>query len=290
MNIAASLYHLAYRLHHWLFLRPGTPPKHSRLVIVGSFLAGGAGKTPFTAWLAQEIYEKGKPVLNNGAAPRIAILCHTKAQDEVRMLADKLPFVKVFATANRYRTLKELDGAFDYILCDDGFEDTRLQGAQTIRLDWHPLPDGVQDLIPTGKCRSLPQDHAEPALILQCGTDVKFAIGRIVNGNDEAFDPRQHPSAVIACGIANSARFARDLETCGVQTCRIKARPDHDRNFEQTIISILAQGDAVIITEKDRARLTGKTRDNTLVYVAYQKTEVSDSAKAAIGRLFGFSA
>lgn len=287
--LLAGIYYAAYRVHHRVCLRPGRPPRHSRLIVVGSFLAGGAGKTPFTAWLAQEIHKKAPRVTNN-ATPRIAILCHLKAQDEARMLAEKLPFAHVVATANRYRELQGLDGAFDYIICDDGLEDTRLQGAQTIRLDWSPLPEGVRDLIPAGKCRSLPGDHTEPALILQCGKDVSFTIGQIANGEGTPFDPERHPNAVIACGIANSTRFARDLEAYGIQASRIEARPDHDRNFEQTITKILAQGNAVIITEKDRARLSEKTRKSALVFVAYQKTEVSASARATIGRLFGLDA
>jgi len=322
------------------------------LIVVGSFLAGGAGKTPFTAWLAQEIYERvahGTPVLNGGQVatrsepqepnslrvepgfvsqdapqvahgtpvlngprdagesqglnspqnlngqrpPRIAILCHRRAKDEAAMLAHKLPFAKVIATGNRYREVQRLDAQFDYILCDDGFEDTRLSGATTIRLDWPPLPAGVDDLLPAGPCRSLPSDHDEPALRLQCAgstgngePDIRFSIARIENAAGEPFQKGCARPPAIACGIAHSGRFASDIRAFGITPSRVVACPDHDRKFEQTLLKIIAEGDSAIITEKDWARLPPKWHSDTRVYIAYQKMELTPTARAMLERLF----
>mgnify|MGYP003484664899 CR=1 FL=1 len=133
----AGIYYIAYKVHHRFCLRQGSPLGHARLIVVGSFLAGGAGKTPFVAWLAQFI-SKNDAAGKKGAAPRIAILCHDRAQDEAAMLRQKfagMPQVHVIATPNRYRSAHALDSDYDFIICDDGFEDSRLAGAITIRLD-----------------------------------------------------------------------------------------------------------------------------------------------------------
>ena len=282
--VLAGIYYIVFKFHHRICLREGQPLSHAQLIVVGSYLAGGAGKTPFVAWLAQFISSNSRQV------PRIAILCHSKAQDEATMLRQKfagVSQVRVIATSNRYKTAHEIDRDYDYIICDDGFEDTRLTGATTIRLDWGEPPAGIADLLPAGKCRSLPADHDEPALALRCGADIRFEIERIVNGSDIPFNPEQHPDAAIACGIGDSNRFVRDLEANGIHSQDIIRRPDHDGNFEQTINNLLARGKPVIITEKDAARLHRDIRNNPDVYVAYQQVMVPETAKATIAGLLG---
>ena len=147
----ALIYRILYKLHHWLFLKPGRPLAHAKLIVVGSFLAGGAGKTPFTIWLAKYFYKQGN---------RVAILCHSAAWDEFIMMQRAFesiqsppaesPQIKVFATRNRHSTAKEIQDKFDIILCDDGFEDTRFTGAKRICLDWQEPPTSGRTI------RSLP--------------------------------------------------------------------------------------------------------------------------------------
>ena len=118
----AGIYYIAYKVHHRFCLRQGSPLGHARLIVVGSFLAGGAGKTPFVAWLAQFISAgndgSSSAAGKEGAAPRIAILCHDRAQDEAAMLRQKfasMPQVHVIATPNRYRSAHEIDRDYDFI-------------------------------------------------------------------------------------------------------------------------------------------------------------------------------
>ena len=277
----AGIYYIAYKVHHRFCLRQGSPLGHARLIVVGSFLAGGAGKTPFVAWLAQFISE-------NGDAPRIAILCHDRAQDEAAMLRQKfagMPQVHVIATPNRYRSAHEIDRDYDFIICDDGFEDTRLAGAITIRLDRAGTPQRIADLVPAGKNRSLPRDHEEPAVTLGQG-DIRFRIGRIANACNEPC-----PAGPIAiCGIGDPERFRQDLASYGIEPAGFIARPDHDRRFEQTIMKFLAQGASLVITEKDFARLPEKWRLHPNVFVAYQEIELSAPAAEAIRACCGLGA
>ena len=294
----AGIYYIVYKVHHRFCLRAGRPLRHARLIVVGSFLAGGAGKTPFVAWLAQFITENhtgnssaagNNGAINyNGAAPRVAILCHSKASDEAGMLQQRfagMPQVCVIATPNRYKTAHELDRDFDYIICDDGFEDTRLAGATTIRLDRDGTPQRIADLVPAGKNRSLARDHGEPAVTLG-PSDITFRIGRIVNAGNEPC-----PAGPIAiCGIGDPERFRQDLATFGMEPAGFIARPDHDRRFEQTIVKFIAQGAALVMTEKDFARLPEKWRLHPNVFVAYQEIEVSAPAIDAIRASCGLSA
>ena len=289
----AGIYYIAYKVHHRFCLRQGSPLGHARLIVVGSFLAGGAGKTPFVAWLAHFISENDAAGKDGAAgkeddAPRIAILCHDRAQDEAAMLRQKfagMPQVHVIATPNRYRSAHEIDRDYDFIICDDGFEDSRLAGAITIRLDRASTPQRIADLVPAGKHRSLPRDHEEPAVTLGQG-DIRFRIGRIANAGNEPCpaDP------VAICGIGDPERFRQDLASYGIEPAGFIARPDHDRRFEQTIMKFLAQGASLVMTEKDFARLPEKWRLHPNVFVAYQEIEVSAPAAEAIRACCGLGA
>ena len=280
----AGIYRIAYKFHHLICLKPGKPLEHARLVVVGSHLAGGAGKTPFCAWLAENLHSGAlAPACTEPSrpGPRIAILCHSAAADEAEMLREKLPFATVVTTSNRYRTAHELDRDFDFIICDDGFEDTRLTGATVIRLDRGDLPRHIRDLVPAGKYRSLAQDHAKPALALG-PADVQHRISGIVNA---AGTPC--PALPIAvCGIGDPERFRKDLADYGTAPSKLIATPDHCKNFEKHLLQAIREGHHAVITEKDSTRLRNEIRQNPAVFVARQQTTVSGTAFQAISALF----
>lgn len=280
----AGIYRIAYKFHHLICLKPGKPLEHARLVVVGSHLAGGAGKTPFCAWLAENLHSGAlAPACTEPSrpGPRIAILCHSAAADEAKMLREKLPFATVVTTSNRYRTAHELDRDFDFIICDDGFEDTRLTGAIVIRLDRGDLPRHIRDLVPAGKYRSLAQDHAKPALALG-PADVQHRISGIVNA---AGSPC--PALPIAvCGIGDPERFRKDLADYGTAPSKLIATPDHCKNFEKHLLQAIREGHHAVITEKDSTRLRNEIRQNPAVFVARQQTTVSGTAFQAISALF----
>ena len=280
----AGIYRIAYKFHHLICLKPGKPLEHARLVVVGSHLAGGAGKTPFCAWLAENLHSGAlAPACTEPSRHglRIAILCHSAAADEAKMLREKLPFATVVTTSNRYRTAHELDRDFDFIICDDGFEDTRLTGTTVIRLDRDILPRHIRDLVPAGKYRSLAQDHAKPALALG-PAHVQHSISGIVNA---AGSPC--PALPIAvCGIGDPERFRKDLADYGTAPSKLIATPDHCKNFEKHLLQAIREGHHAVITEKDSTRLRDEIRQNPAVFVARQQTTVSGTAFQAISALF----
>lgn len=292
--LIAACYRAAYLLHHVLFLRPGKPLRHARLIVVGSFRAGGAGKTPFCIWLVRHILER-KP------DARVAILCHRVASDEVNLVQSKFPDVRVVATANRYRTARQLDDDFDYIICDDGFEDSRLVGAATVRLDWGDVPTLLRDLVPAGRNRSLLQDHDAPAVTLACSSrgtetpaDISFTLDSVRNACGEVLLPRGSEAGrrnevllpkeseagrrknAVLCGIGNPERFVSDLTQAGFRISRKIFRDDHDRDFDAALRKALADDYNVIMTEKDYARIhDGLLKENERVYIASQTVSVN---------------
>ena len=277
--VASAFYRIAYKLHHKLFLRP-KPPIQTPVIIVGSYLAGGAGKTPFTIWLAKYFYKQGN---------RIAILCHSAAWDEFIMMQRVFESIqsppaessqiKVFATRNRYSTAKEIQDKFDIILCDDGFEDTRFTGARYICLNWQEPPTSWKSLLPSGPFRSLKQDHDERDIIhLACygnAPDIHFSIEFLTNSTTY----KQFTMTII-CGLGSPNRFIDDIRTfastANIQIAGSIIRPDHDRHFPQIVQAEISQGNDIIISQKDASRLPQTLLAHPKLHIAIQKIEVSD--------------
>lgn len=280
---AACCYRIAYLLHHKIFLRKGKPLQNAQLVVVGSYLAGGAGKTPFCQWLAEQRSLQGH---------RVALLCHTYAYDEVKMLRRHFaanPQVQVFETSNRYRTAQELDatGQFHTILCDDGFEDSRLTGALQLVLLWGNAPMRLAELWPLGNNRSLRQDHGE-TLEIQCegpDPDIRFELRGFSNINRKIPGTPLAPSANfrqvnVICGIGDTHRFVRDIQDKGIQVHRVIPRPDHDRNFTSSLARELEAhtGEDFVITEKDAARVSEATLQLDQVFIATQQVSLKKAS------------
>ncbi|SIO42074.1 tetraacyldisaccharide 4'-kinase [Fibrobacter sp. UWB11] len=275
--VASAFYRIAYKLHHKLFLRP-QPQLRVPVFIVGSYLAGGAGKTPFTIWLAKHFQEQGK---------KIAILCHSAAWDEFIMIERKFQSakstqIKVFATKNRYKTAKEIQDKFDIILCDDGFEDSRFTGAHRICLDWQEPPQSIASLLPSGPFRSLKQDHDETEIIhLDCvgnnghcvnSPAINFSIESITN-----FAAGKPLTATAICGLGNPKRFVEDIRTFGINVEKAIVRRDHDKRFHQIVQAELAQDKNIVISQKDACRLQQSLLAHPKLHTAIQKITVSDN-------------
>lgn len=304
LKIAAACYRAAYLLHHKVALRPDLTLQKklgsTKLIVVGSYRTGGAGKTPFCLWLAKRLSQPQNGPHTKG----VAILCHSYAYDEIQMLREEIEslgdggkqtgtsnFIEVIGTGNRHRTVLQLlqrKTPPAYIICDDGFEDSRLTGAVNIILRWkEDLPSeggGIGQLWPAGPCRSLPEDHpqGESTLNLSCEDHIEFHIDRIANAQGESLPQslgRFHRARAV-CGIGSPKRFLKDLDSFGIPTVDNRLLKDHDRSFPKKLAALLEQfpGDAIIITQKDACRLDEKMRNHPNVFTVYQKVSVSLSA------------
>ena len=268
----AALYRIGYIVHHKLCLAPGRPTDHAQVLVIGSYRIGGAGKTPFCAWLAGELCDTSK---------KVAVLCHAAARDEAALLRDKLPSCTVIATRNRYETAHEIDSQYDVILCDDGFEDSRLQFAKAICLDWGDEPQGIADLFPAGRARSLATDHKNIALRLECAgaaPDIRFCIKEVRNARGDA---PEAPAALLA-GIGDPERFFRDAARAGLQAGKTIALRDHGTGIRDKAAVLIAKGIPVVTTEKDARRLDAETLQSENLFVAVQSVDVVPDAREKI--------
>ncbi len=293
---AAICYRVAYLLHHRFFLRPGKPLQHAKLIIVGSHRAGGAGKTPFCIWLASYISRRPAKNSPQAARPRIAILCHQYAYDEIAMLRREFldqPHIAVVGTRNRYRSTLQLDSQFDYIICDDGFEDSRLPVDITFALQWEPPPKKIRDLWPAGKNRSLAKDHLATGLSrtipLQCSgesPDVSFTITSITNDGGQVL-PR-NSKAIILCGLGDPRRFIDDIRNYGISIRRSIVFKDHYRYFAHKMeLMLKIYSTPIIISGKDACRLTDIQEKDSRVFVARQSCTVSEACSKIIEQALG---
>lgn len=368
-KILAACYRAAYSLHHALFLRPGRPLKNSKLIVIGSYRGGGAGKTPLALWLARELASRGK---------RVAILCHEYAYDEVQMLRQELAAaggltkdsdggnrptkkvrdgketsgdsggptksanskaetdrgsVQVLSTRNRYRTARELDDRGmpgdincgeagrkenppDVIICDDGFEDSRLRPDLTILLEWGPAPRHIRDLIPAGDARSLEQDHrTDPAkaIRLNClgpAADISFPVDSITNflgepATKQATETQSptkqvadgptmanldggayphHIPFVLLCGLAHPERVVQSVTALGLTFQETILRPDHDRDFAKQLTQAMTRHPQAnfVITQKDAARLAPDILMDKRIFVTRQQVKMAPEKQALL--------
>ncbi len=287
--LAAIFYRVLYLLHHKLCLRPGSPPRYSKLAVVGAYRTGGAGKTPFCIWLAENLAAQRK---------RVAILCHEYALDEAKMLREHFastPGVEIFTTRNRYRLVHELDRSrrFDILLCDDGFEDSRLAGATTFVLLWEKLPTRIRELWPLGNARSLAKDHHGRTVKIRCNAtpDIRFVLDKVSDADGKPFrESNNRKQTIVFCGLGDPNRFCGDIEKLGIAVTEKVFLKDHDRQFAYRLNRAMQDHPqaAFIISAKDAARLQGKASDTFQwgenLYIAHQKAVVSDNTARIVLR------
>lgn len=287
----ACLYRTGYLLLRKTIYRPKETLK-SPVIILGSFLAGGAGKTPLTIELAKRFSAEGL---------RVAILCHSAAWDECKLIAKKVPAVSLFKTQNRYAVAQKIDGKFDVILSDGGLEDTRFVGANIFILRWNECAKKISDLIPAGKCVSLEKDHPLGKLTKQiiCSEKisaaekskitedecVQFFIEKIQNAKGECLP--QNAECAVVVGIGNPERFVRDVKNFGARVSHFRSLPDHAKNYEANILQEISRGQIIVITEKDFVRLRPEIQKSPLLYIAEERvkigTKIFSYLKAAAG-------
>lgn len=265
---AAFVYRLGSRLLHWTVFFPHKELR-CKVLVVGSFLTGGAGKTPLVRALAERFCRQGK---------RVAVLCHEAAWDEFRMLRSAATGAQIFKTSNRYRTASRIQTDFDLILCDGGLEDTRFRNASRFVLRWGECAEHFWNLIPAGKCVSLECDHSDAENVIcarvaskvpmnEMLPEVRFGIGRIRNCFGE--DLGGNRKCILLTAIGNPKRFEKDLSDFGVMILRKIFLPDHSRKFAARALYELSNStEAIVLSEKDFVRLNLEAKQDPRIFVA----------------------
>jgi tetraacyldisaccharide 4'-kinase len=273
------------------------PEKRRRLdcpvISVGNLVAGGSGKTPVAAAIAEMLCRAGErpAILSRGYARRssgdevVVVSDGTRvlepverSGDEPQMLARALPAVPVLVAGDRYLAGRLARSRFDstVLLLDDGFQ--HLQLARDVDLLIVSPGDLDERMLPAGALREpLPSARAADALLVPAPGDharrIAEALGvepvftvtttyerpRLI-GSGERIDGTADRRVMAVAGIARPGRFVTALGTLGWEVVVQRTFRDHHWFSERDLARVaqVAQSSGaslVITTEKDAARL-----------------------------------
>jgi tetraacyldisaccharide 4'-kinase len=128
------------------------------VISIGNITVGGAGKTPFAAWVARRLWEWGR-------RPGIALRGY--GEDEILLHRELNPDVPVFRGKRRVEAAREAAAAgCDAVVLDDAFQHRALVRDLDVVLvpveSWEPRPR----LVPRGPWRESPRALARADVIV----------------------------------------------------------------------------------------------------------------------------
>jgi tetraacyldisaccharide 4'-kinase len=291
LGCAAACYGLVVRARNACYDRGWKRIHHASVPVisVGNITAGGTGKTPFVAWLAGWLRERGYlPVILSrgyGTDPRSGL------DDENRLLETLAPGVPIVVDPDRVRAagLAVARHRAGVLIMDDGFQHRRLARDLDIVLVDALAPFGGGHLLPRGLLREPLSGLARADIIVLTRSDLA--------GDDALRELRAemerhgaHAPIVLAahrptglravagegggltlksladgrwaalCGIGNPEGFRLTLERLGAEIVQFSAFPDHHRYRPDELEALLRAAAAsgcrgVVTTEKDAMKL-----------------------------------
>lgn len=313
-----ALYRVAIAAKNHAYARGWVQPGRLQwpVISIGNLSVGGAGKTPFTIYLAQlltgagfsvDVFSRGYRRSGAGVA-RVDPAGPVAAFGDEPILIARDAQVPVFVGASRYDAgvLAEQTLAADtrprVHLLDDGFQHRRL--ARDLNIVLVHRSDLTAKLLPAGRLR-------EPLAALKRADVV------VLREEDAGLEPHLrrylHPGAqvwymqrilhvaspvgcaVSFCAIAHPADFAAGLEAQGIALGASFAWRDHHRYTLADMRALAAvarrtQAGAFITTAKDAVKLDGKLlqelRGSAPVIVATLAVKLRDE-QTALGTISG---
>ena len=256
------------------------------VIVVGNIVAGGAGKTPLTLWLAQRLRASGRcpGIVSRGygrtdSVVRIVGAGETAGDvdavaavgDEPLLLARRsgCPVVVGSDRVAAGRALLAAHPDCDMILCDDGLQHYRLhRDVEIAVIDRRGLMNGWP--LPAGPLREpAARLHTVDAVVLHDSTlQLPLSVPTFhmrLHGKHfyrlDAPDIRTTPGELARlrlhaiAGIGEPQRFFDHLSALGL-AFEVHAFPDHYRYTESDLQLV---GDAILTTEKDALKCTGLT-------------------------------
>jgi tetraacyldisaccharide 4'-kinase len=268
------------------------------VVSVGNLAVGGAGKTPFTGWLARRLADGGR---------RPAIVMRGYGADEVSLHREWNPDVPVFTSARRVDGARRAAAAgCDVVVLDDGFQHRRLRRELDVVLvaaeSWTRTPR----LLPRGPWREPPRAlgragivvvtrksaSAERAVEVEAGIralrpgtpTARCAIlpSRVVSLDGAREMPvealRGRPVLAVAA-LADPAPFLHHLRHAEVEAATY---PDH-HPFDGRDVEAIARraaGRTILMTAKDAVKLRTHLPITADAWVLEQRLEMESAGEA----------
>jgi len=270
---AEALYRAVIALRNLAWDREWVTATHAAIpvVSVGNLAVGGAGKTPFAAWLAARLRTRGE---------RPAILHGGYASDEPALHRKWNPDIPVFEGRDRIGSAAAARerGATVAVL-DDGFQHRRLARDADIVLIAAETWTRTRSLLPRGPWREpaaslrragllvITRKAADSATARRVAADlvplapsVPQAVAAIEPTGWQAPGPAgtqpDGPCIAIA-GIAAPASFIANAQAAGARVERSLLFEDHHTYTAADARRILAEaaGRSIVTTEKDAVKL-----------------------------------
>jgi tetraacyldisaccharide 4'-kinase len=253
------------------------------VIVVGNLTVGGTGKTPFVAWLAEKLTERGLRVgiLSRGygsseaTAPRVVEPSSAWQQvgDEPLLLRQRTGCDVVVSVDRATGAELLAQRGADVIVCDDGLQHLRLARDLEIVVIDGARGFGNGRLLPAGPLREPPSRAALANLVVINGRPEHASITRLPTSRDlppvqmslspgrvlpvagvradRALESFRGQRVHAVAGIGNPWRFFADLRGRGLDIVE-HAFPDH----HPFTAADLDFGDAqpVLMTEKDAVK------------------------------------
>jgi tetraacyldisaccharide 4'-kinase len=270
------------------------------VVSIGNVSVGGAGKTPFAAWVARRLREWGR---------RPAIALRGYGEDEILLHRELNPDIPVFRGKRRVAAAREAAAAgCDAVVLDDAFQHRALARDLDIVLvpveGWEPRPR----LVPRGPWRESPRALARADVIVLTRKSADAARTAQVGGEVT----RMHPGTpIIQCALLPSRLvplhggagtdvgaltgrrvlavaalavpepFIHHLREAGAEVEAL-TYPDHHPFTEADAAGIMARGTqrTIVMTHKDAVKLRVLLSPSTEAYVLEQSVTIESGADA----------
>ena len=244
------------------------------VVVVGNLTAGGAGKTPLTSYLAQQLAARGlKPgIISRGYGGKVVAPLSVAVDSDPAICGDeplllaRASGAPVFVCPDRFsagQALLAVHADVDVILCDDGLQHYRLardielcvvDGARGfgngLQLPAGPLREPVRrlqtvDAVVVNGAGPVPGHDHVFRMTLAPGYFYRLA-DRKIDGRTDFTDKK----LAAVCGIGNPARFFTTLRELGLSFSE-HPFPDH----HAFALADLPDADLNLVTEKDAVKL-----------------------------------
>ncbi len=275
-----------------------THPAPLPVVSVGNLGVGGAGKTPFAAWLARRLREEGR-------LPAIAMRGYGK--DEVLLHRELNPEIPVFAASLRLEAARAAaDSGCEVVVLDDGFQhralardlDLVLVSVEGWRERRRLLPRGpwrergtalrrAHVIVLTRKAaagdrvaavRGEVERLAPEVPVVECWI-APSGLARLHGGGEVGVEVLRGTGVLAVAALAEPEPFAEQLREVGAEV-ELFAFPDHHPFTAREADRLLerAAGRTLVMTRKDAVKLRPLLPPSALAYILEQRVEIVEGA------------
>lgn len=274
------------------------------VISIGNTVMGGGGKTPMTAWLAEELSKKKKCVIISRGYGReneneIVIIKPEKNRkpdplsvgDEPAMLARQLPEIPIICCADRAGAVKTAERLFkpDFIIMDDGFQHMKLERDYDI-LVVPPRPSfwkrefdsayrNANAVIQTGEY--IPKRLPKGVPVIRAERRLGDPVN-IYSGKQLKLKTLKGAEITAVAGIADPDSFFSALEINGIIITRRFRFPDHHKYSSSDTAEIEGHSSGakyILTTAKDAVRIEKQSYNRAEWYYIPLHLNISEPKK-----------